>query len=54
MTYPLIPIGIIIFILLYILFQLIIKKNLQKVKLILYPGLFFTIIWVIIYFIWLG
>lgn len=54
MTYPLIPIGLIAVFSVIILYLLIIKKDMKKVKSVLYPGLFFIGIWIIIYYFLLG
>ncbi len=50
MTYPFIPIGLIAVFIVYILYLLIIKKDIKKLKSVLYPGLFFIVIWAVIYF----
>lgn len=50
MTYPFIPIGLIAVFILYILYLFVFKKDIQKVKTILYPGLFFIAVWAIIYY----
>jgi hypothetical protein len=50
MTYPLISIGLITLFIAYILYLLLIKKDLKKFKTVLYPGLFFIAIWAIIYY----
>jgi FtsH-binding integral membrane protein len=50
MTYPFIAIGLIIVFVAYVLYLLIIKKDLKKLKIVLYPGLFFIAIWVVIYY----
>ncbi len=53
MTYPFIPIGILALFIIYILYLLIVKKDIKKFKEVLYPGLFFLAIWGIIYYFWL-
>ena len=53
MTYPLIPIGLIAVFVVAVLYLLIIKKDMKKVKSVLYPGLFFIGIWVVIYYFFL-
>jgi hypothetical protein len=50
MTYPFIPIGLIAIFIAYILYLLFIKKDVNKLKAVLYPGLFFIAIWVVIYY----
>lgn len=50
MTYPFIPIGLIIVFIVYLLYLLLIKKDLKKFRTVLYPGLFFIIIWAVIYY----
>lgn len=51
MTYPFIPIGLIILFLGYILYLAIVKKNLKsKIKTVVMPGIFFIGIWAVIYF----
>lgn len=50
MTYPFIPIGLIAIFIVYVLYLLLIKKDIKKLKSILYPGLFFIAIWVVIYY----
>lgn len=50
MTYPFIPIGLIAIYIVYVLYLLLVKKDIIKIKSILYPGLFFVAIWAVIYF----
>jgi FtsH-binding integral membrane protein len=50
MTYPFIPIGLIAIFIAYVLYLLIVKKDIKKVKSVLYIGLFFIAIWVVIYY----
>lgn len=53
MTYPFIPIGLIAVFVVVILYLLIIKKDMKLFKTVLYPGLFFIVIWGVIYLLWL-
>lgn len=50
MTYPFAPIGLIAIFIVYVLYLLLIKKDIKKLKSILYPGLPFVAIWVVIYY----
>lgn len=50
MTYPFIPIGLIAIYIVYVLYLLIVKKDIKKINSILYPGLFFVAIWGVFYF----
>ena len=50
MTYPFIPIGLIAIFIVYVLYLLLIKKDIKKLKSNLNPGLFFIAIWVVIYY----
>jgi hypothetical protein len=50
MTYLFIPIGLIAIYIVYLLYLLLVKKDIKKINSILYPGLFFIAIWVFIYF----
>jgi hypothetical protein len=50
MTYPFISIGLIAIYIVYVLYLLIVKKDIKKINSILYPGLFFVAIWGVIYF----
>lgn len=49
MTYPFIPIGLIITFIVYVSYLLFIKKDLKRLKTVLYPGLFFIAVWIGIY-----
>ena len=49
MTYPFIPIVLIAVFAVVILY-LLIKKDMKKVQSVLYPGLFFIGIWILIYY----
>lgn len=51
MTYPFIPIGLIILFIGYVLYLLIVKKDRKRLKRILFPGLFFIGIWAVFYYI---
>lgn len=51
MLYPLIALGFTILLVFYILYLFLIKKDAQKAKSVLYPGLFFIAIWVVLYFL---
>ncbi len=42
MTYPFIAIGLISAFIVYVLYLLIIKKDMKKLKSVLYPGLFLS------------
>jgi hypothetical protein len=53
MTYPFIPIGLIAIFIVYVLYLLIIKRDMKKLKTVLYPGLSFIVIWAAIYYFWL-
>lgn len=50
MTYPFIPIGLIAIFIVYVLYLLIIKKDIKKLKTVLYPGVSFIAIWAVIYY----
>ena len=50
MTYPFIPIGLIAVFIVYILYLLFIKKDMKKLKIALYPGLFFIAVWAVVYY----
>ncbi len=50
MTYPFIAIGLIFVFIVYVLYLLLIKKDMKKLKAVLYPGLFFVAIWALIYY----
>jgi hypothetical protein len=51
MIYPFIPVGLILILILFVLYLLIIKKDMKQLKTILYPGLFFIAIWAVIYYV---
>lgn len=53
MLYPLIALGFTVLLVFYILYLFLIKKDSQKAKSVLYPGLFFIVIWVVLYFLFL-
>lgn len=53
MRYALIPFALIAIFIVYILYLLIFKRDTEKIKSILYPGLFFTLVWVVVYWLWL-
>lgn len=50
MTYSFIPIGLIAVFIVYVLYLLFFKKDMKRLKTVLYPGLFFIAIWVVIYY----
>jgi len=50
MAYPFIPIGLIIVFIVYVLYLLIIKKDMKRLKILLFPGLLFIAIWALIYY----
>ena len=50
MTYPFVPIGLIAIFIVYVLYLLLIKKDIKMLKSILYQGLPFVAIWGIIYY----
>jgi hypothetical protein len=50
MTYPFIAIGLIAIFIIYSLYLLFIKKDLKKLKTVMYPGLFFIAIWGVLYY----
>jgi len=50
MTYPFAPIGLIAIFIVYVLYLLLIKKDIKTLKSILYPGLSFVAIWGVIYY----
>lgn len=50
MTYPFIPIGLIVVFIAVVLYLLVIKKDMKKFKNVLYPGVFFIAIWAVIYY----
>jgi hypothetical protein len=52
MLYLLVPIGLVIAFVIYVLYLAIIKKNLRtQVKPVILPGLFFISVWAVIYFL---
>ncbi len=50
MTYPFAPIAFKSIFIVYVLYLLVIKKDMKKIKTVLYPALFFIAIWVVIYY----
>ncbi len=50
MTYPFIPIFLIAIFAAVLVYFSFIKKDLKKIKTILYPGLFFIGIWAVMYY----
>lgn len=50
MTYPFITVGLIAVFLVYVLYLLLIKKDNKRLKATLFPGLFFIVAWLIIYY----
>ena len=50
MLYPFITIGLIAVFAVYIFYFLLIRRDIEKVKAGLYPGIFFIIIWIGIYY----
>ncbi|WP_187695259.1 hypothetical protein [Chryseobacterium sp.] len=50
MTYPLIPIGLIIIFIIYVIYLAFVKKDMQMLRSVLYPGLFFITVWALIYY----
>ena len=53
MTFSLIPIGLAAIFIIYVLYLLIIRKDIKKLNTVLYPGLFFIAIWAIMYYFFL-
>jgi len=51
MVYPLIPIGLVAVLIVYILYLLLYKKDIKKVKSVLYPSLVFIAIWAVMYYL---
>lgn len=49
MVYSFIPFGLIVVFFGYIIYLLLIKKDIKMFKTVLYPGLFFIAIWAVIY-----
>ncbi len=54
MTYPFIPIGLLAVFIIVLVYLLIFKKDMRRFRMVLYPGLFFTAIWVVIYYFMLN
>jgi len=50
MTYPFIPLGILCVFIVYVLYLLLIKKDIKRFKAVFYPVLFFIVIWGVIYY----
>ena len=50
MTYPFIPIGLLAVFIITLVYFLILRKDMKRFKMVLYPGLFFMTIWVVIYY----
>ena len=50
MTYPFIPIVLMAVFILYVLYLVLVKKDIKKTKMVLVPGVFFIAIWAIIYY----
>lgn len=50
MRYLFIPIGIIAILIGYVLYLLITKQDAKKIKSVLYPGLFFLVVWAALYY----
>lgn len=50
MTYPAIPILLVAILLIYLLYLLFYKKDIPKFKQVGSIGVFFTLIWVVIYY----
>jgi len=50
MLYPIIPIVLVTLFFFYIFYLLLIKKDIKKLKTIVFPGLFFITIWAVIYY----
>ncbi len=51
MTYPFIPIGLIAIFIVYVLYLLLIKKDMKRFRIVLFPGVFFIVIWAVIYYL---
>jgi hypothetical protein len=49
MTYPFIALGLIVVFIIYVLY-LLVKKDMKRLNTVLYPGLFFIVLWAAIYF----
>ncbi len=53
MRYLYIPFGLVAIFIVYALYLLLIKKDREKFKAMLYPALFFIAIWIVLYyFLW--
>lgn len=52
MLFSVIPIGLIAVFIGYVFYLLLIKKDMEKLKSVLLPGIFFVAVWAAIYF-WL-
>lgn len=50
MTYPFIAVGLTAIFIVYVLYLLIIKRDMKKLKTVLYPSLFFIAVWGVIYY----
>lgn len=50
MTYPFIPIGLIAIFIIYVLYLLFTKKDMNKLKSLLFLGSFFIAVWAVIYY----
>lgn len=50
MTLPFIAIGLIAVFIIYVAYLAFVKKDLQKLKSVLLPGLFFIAMWAMIYY----
>ncbi len=54
MIYPFITIGLIAIFIIYILYLAFVQKNLKsKLQTVVWPGLFFIGVWVILYYLFL-
>lgn len=51
MTYPFIAVGLTVVFASYLLYLLLIKKDIKTFKAFLYPGLFFIAVWLLIYYL---
>lgn len=50
MLYPFITIGLLVAFIGYLLYVLLIKKDRAKLKTVLFPGIFFIGVWVVMYY----
>jgi len=50
MSYILIPFGLIAVFVVYVLYLLMIKKDMIKFKAVVIPGLFFIVVWLALYY----